>query len=93
MRLMGEQFVLGQTIAEALANSRKAEARGFRHSYDMLGEAALTAADAEHYLHAYEQAIHAIGTAARPGGSTTAPASPSSSPPCIRATPAPSASA
>ena len=68
MRLMGEQFVLGQTIAEALANSRKAEARGFRHSYDMLGEAALTAADAENYLHAYAQAIHAIGTAARHRG-------------------------
>ncbi len=68
MRLMGEQFVLGQTIAEALANSRKAEAKGFRHSYDMLGEAALTAADAEHYLHAYEQAIHAIGKSARHRG-------------------------
>ena len=68
MRLMGEQFVLGQNIAEALANSRKADAKGFRHSYDMLGEAALTAADAEHYLHAYEQAIHAIGTAARHRG-------------------------
>lgn len=51
MRLMGEQFVLGQTIGEALANSRKSEAKGFRHSYDMLGEAALTAADAERYLH------------------------------------------
>ena len=45
MRLMGEQFVLGQTIAEALANSRRLEARGFRYSYDMLGEAALTEAD------------------------------------------------
>ncbi|MGP8025442.1 MAG: trifunctional transcriptional regulator/proline dehydrogenase/L-glutamate gamma-semialdehyde dehydrogenase [Acidocella sp.] len=68
MRLMGEQFVLGQNIAEALASSRKAEARGFRHSYDMLGEAALTAVDAEHYLHAYEEAIHAIGTVARHRG-------------------------
>src|SRR5579875_1945117 len=39
MRLMGEQFVTGETISEALANSRKFEARGFRYSYDMLGEA------------------------------------------------------
>ena len=64
MRLMGEQFVCGQTIAEALANSRKLEARGFRYSYDMLGEAATTAADAARYQAAYEQAIHAIGKAA-----------------------------
>lgn len=64
MRLMGEQFVCGQTIAEALANARKWEARGFRYSYDMLGEAAMTAVDAEAYRAAYEQAIHAIGTAA-----------------------------
>ncbi len=64
MRMMGEQFVTGQTIAEALANSRKFEARGFRYSYDMLGEAALTAADAQRYYADYEQAIHAIGQAA-----------------------------
>ncbi len=64
MRLMGEQFVCGQTIAEALANSRKWEARGFRYSYDMLGEAAMTADDAARYFSAYEQSIHAIGKAA-----------------------------
>ncbi|MDA8253893.1 MAG: trifunctional transcriptional regulator/proline dehydrogenase/L-glutamate gamma-semialdehyde dehydrogenase [Rhodospirillales bacterium] len=63
MRLMGEQFVCGQTIAEALASARRFEARGFRYSYDMLGEAAMTAADAQRYLAAYEQAIHAIGAA------------------------------
>ncbi len=68
MRLMGEQFVLGQTIAEALANSRKWEAKGFRHSYDMLGEAALTAHDATRYLRDYEQAIHAIGKSAQRRG-------------------------
>ena len=68
MRLMGEQFVSGQTIADALANSRKWEARGFRYSYDMLGEAALTAEDAARYLRAYTQAIHAIGKAARSRG-------------------------
>ncbi|HQT46745.1 MAG: trifunctional transcriptional regulator/proline dehydrogenase/L-glutamate gamma-semialdehyde dehydrogenase [Acidocella sp. 20-63-7] len=68
MRLMGEQFVVGQSIAEALANSRKWEGKGFRYSYDMLGEAALTAEDAARYLRDYEQAIHAIGKAARRRG-------------------------
>ncbi|MGN6231492.1 MAG: trifunctional transcriptional regulator/proline dehydrogenase/L-glutamate gamma-semialdehyde dehydrogenase, partial [Trinickia sp.] len=64
MRLMGEQFVTGETISEALANSRKFEARGFRYSYDMLGEAATTEEDAQRYYASYEQAIHAIGKAA-----------------------------
>jgi len=64
MRMMGEQFVTGQTIDEALANSRRLEARGFRYSYDMLGEAATTAADAARYFADYERAIHAIGAAA-----------------------------
>ncbi|MEA3120907.1 MAG: RHH-type transcriptional regulator, proline utilization regulon repressor / proline dehydrogenase [Paraburkholderia sp.] len=64
MRLMGEQFVAGETISEALANSRKYEARGFRYSYDMLGEAATTEEDAQRYYASYEQAIHAIGQAA-----------------------------
>ncbi len=68
MRMMGEQFVSGQTIAEALANSRKWEAQGFRYSYDMLGEAATTAADAARYYADYEQAIHAIGRAAAKRG-------------------------
>ena len=63
MRLMGEQFVTGETIAEALANARRREAEGFRYSYDMLGEAALTERDAEAYQGAYEQAIQAIGQA------------------------------
>ncbi len=64
MRLMGEQFVTGETIEEALATARAREAEGFRYSYDMLGEAAMTARDAQAYLAAYEQAIHAIGRAA-----------------------------
>jgi RHH-type proline utilization regulon transcriptional repressor/proline dehydrogenase/delta 1-pyrroline-5-carboxylate dehydrogenase len=64
MRMMGEQFVSGQTISEALANNRKMEAKGFRYSYDMLGEAATTAEDADRYYASYEQAIHAIGKAA-----------------------------
>jgi RHH-type proline utilization regulon transcriptional repressor/proline dehydrogenase/delta 1-pyrroline-5-carboxylate dehydrogenase len=63
MRLMGEQFVTGETIEQALSNARAREAQGFRYSYDMLGEAAMTAADAARYLDAYEQVIHAIGRA------------------------------
>jgi RHH-type proline utilization regulon transcriptional repressor/proline dehydrogenase/delta 1-pyrroline-5-carboxylate dehydrogenase len=61
MRLMGEQFVTGETIAEALRRARQREAEGFRYSYDMLGEAALTADDAARYLASYEAAIRAIG--------------------------------
>ncbi|HMN21040.1 MAG TPA: trifunctional transcriptional regulator/proline dehydrogenase/L-glutamate gamma-semialdehyde dehydrogenase [Ottowia sp.] len=68
MKLMGEQFVTGQNIAEALANSRTHEKQGFRYSYDMLGEAAVTDADAQRYLQAYEQAIHAIGAASNGRG-------------------------
>lgn len=63
MRLMGEQFVTGETIAEALRNARDREAAGYRYSYDMLGEAALTSADAARYFADYAQAIHAIGAA------------------------------
>ena len=68
MRLMGEQFVAGQTIDEALSNGRALEDKGFRHSYDMLGEAAVTAAQAYHYMQAYRGAVHAIGRAARRRG-------------------------
>jgi len=63
MRMMGEQFVTGETIAEALENARPREQEGFRYSFDMLGEAALTASDAHRYLSDYEAAIHAIGNA------------------------------
>ncbi|MDX2203422.1 MAG: trifunctional transcriptional regulator/proline dehydrogenase/L-glutamate gamma-semialdehyde dehydrogenase [Hyphomicrobiaceae bacterium] len=73
MRLMGQQFVLGQSIEEALAASAPMQARGFRYSYDMLGEAAMTAADAERYLAAYETAIDAIGQAAGGAGIVAGP--------------------
>ncbi|MGV1830228.1 trifunctional transcriptional regulator/proline dehydrogenase/L-glutamate gamma-semialdehyde dehydrogenase [Agrobacterium vitis] len=63
MRMMGEQFVTGETIEEALKRARPLEARGFRYSYDMLGEAATTAGDAARYFRDYQQAIHAIGKA------------------------------
>ena len=63
MRMLGKQFVTGETIEEALANGREREARGYRFSYDMLGEAAMTEADAQRYLQDYVTAIHAIGKA------------------------------
>jgi RHH-type transcriptional regulator, proline utilization regulon repressor / proline dehydrogenase / delta 1-pyrroline-5-carboxylate dehydrogenase len=61
MRMMGEQFVVGETIDEALRRARRMEAKGFCYSYDMLGEGAMTAADAERYYADYETAIHAVG--------------------------------
>lgn len=64
MRMMGERFVTGETIGKALENARTWEAKGFHYSYDMLGEAATTAADADRYYGNYEDAIHAIGNAA-----------------------------
>lgn len=63
MRMMGEQFVTGETIDEALSNAERLEEQGFRYSYDMLGEAALTDHDAERYYNDYTNAIHAIGKA------------------------------
>ena len=68
MRMMGEQFVTGETIDEALRRSRAMEQKGFRYSYDMLGEAALTSEDAARYYQSYEQAIHAIGKASNGRG-------------------------
>ena len=63
MRLMAEQFVMGRTIAEALSRSRSGGNARFRHSFDMLGESALTAADAARYHASYADAIAAIGLA------------------------------
>lgn len=68
MRMMGEQFVTGETIGEALSRAKAMEARGFTYSYDMLGEAAATAADAARYHADYERAIHAIGQASEGRG-------------------------
>lgn len=65
MRIMSKQFVMGRTIKEALKRAKKKEAQGYRYSYDMLGEAALTHADAERYFRAYSDAIDAIGTEAQ----------------------------
>jgi RHH-type proline utilization regulon transcriptional repressor/proline dehydrogenase/delta 1-pyrroline-5-carboxylate dehydrogenase len=61
MRIMGHQFVMGRTIDEALSRSRKGDNANYRYSFDMLGEGALTTADALRYQQAYRDAIHAIG--------------------------------
>jgi RHH-type transcriptional regulator, proline utilization regulon repressor / proline dehydrogenase / delta 1-pyrroline-5-carboxylate dehydrogenase len=68
MRMLGEQFVTGKDIDEALVRAEAAEKRGYRYSFDMLGEAAMTAADARRYQHAYETAIRAIGRGAKGRG-------------------------
>lgn len=65
MRIMGHQFVMGRTIDEALARSLEGPAAQYRYSFDMLGEAALTTADAERYTAAYRAAITAVGKVAR----------------------------
>jgi len=65
VRIMGEQFVLGRTIGQAL---RRSAAEGFVCSFDMLGEGARTLADADAYEAAYAQAIAAVGAQGRNGG-------------------------
>ncbi len=61
MKLMGKQFVLGRSIGEALKNGRACREQGYTYSFDMLGEAALTAADAEKYMADYRKAIDTVG--------------------------------
>lgn len=61
MRLMGQVFVMGRTIDEAIKRMDAAENKGFTASFDMLGEAARTRADAERYFEAYQQAVAAVG--------------------------------
>ncbi len=64
MRLMGSHFVLGETIESALARAEPHSAGAPRYSFDMLGEGARTAADAERYFNSYLSAIEAIGRTA-----------------------------
>ncbi|NIY78428.1 bifunctional proline dehydrogenase/L-glutamate gamma-semialdehyde dehydrogenase PutA [Celeribacter sp. HF31] len=60
MKEMGQQFVLGQTIEAAMTRAKGQEAKGYTYSYDMLGEAAMTQADADAYAKAYSDAMRAI---------------------------------
>ena len=65
MRLMGQVFVMGRTIDEALARAADKDNRGFTASFDMLGEAARTAEDGERYFASYMNAIRAVGSDAK----------------------------
>ena len=73
MKILGRQFVFGRTIDEALKRAAPERARGITHSFDMLGEAAMTFADAEKYRLSYESALARLareagaGVAASPG--------------------------
>ncbi|MGV7215962.1 bifunctional proline dehydrogenase/L-glutamate gamma-semialdehyde dehydrogenase PutA [Bradyrhizobium sp. UFLA05-112] len=64
MRLMGNHFVLGETIEQALERARPRSGEQPRYSFDMLGEGARTASDAKRYFDAYASAIETIGKAA-----------------------------
>lgn len=72
MRIMGHQFVMGRTIEEALDRSARDDNKLYRHSFDMLGEAALTTPDALRYLAAYHDAIQKIGSHASRGSAIEA---------------------
>ncbi|MEQ1652320.1 MAG: bifunctional proline dehydrogenase/L-glutamate gamma-semialdehyde dehydrogenase PutA [Hyphomicrobium sp.] len=74
VKLLGDQFVLGATIESALLRSKAYEAKGYRFSYDMLGEAARSEHDAERYFQRYMAAIDAVGNAAGPLNATNADA-------------------
>ena len=67
MRIMAEQFVVGETIEAALEAAPAREADGYRFTYDMLGEAARTAADADRYAARYAEAVDAVARTAAPG--------------------------
>lgn len=73
MRIMGHQFVMGRNIGEALGRSRHGANARERYSFDMLGEGALTSADAQRYFEAYCAAIDAIGDGAKHSDVTAAP--------------------
>lgn len=64
MRVMGNHFVLGQTIEEALKRARSGSGKLYRYSFDMLGEGARTQGDADRYYASYADAIDAIGRSA-----------------------------
>ncbi len=64
MGVMGNYFVMGETIQQAQDRAGRGYSKGYRYSFDMLGEAARTAPDAEYYFEDYKKAIEAIGKAA-----------------------------
>jgi RHH-type transcriptional regulator, proline utilization regulon repressor / proline dehydrogenase / delta 1-pyrroline-5-carboxylate dehydrogenase len=68
IRSLSDQFIFGHSIQAALARAGRGAGRAYRYSFDMLGEAALTAYDAQRYFLAYRQAIQAVGAAYRGQG-------------------------
>ncbi|MFV0368926.1 MAG: bifunctional proline dehydrogenase/L-glutamate gamma-semialdehyde dehydrogenase PutA [Hyphomicrobiaceae bacterium] len=66
VKLLGDQFVIGPDIKTALKRARALETKGYRFSYDMLGEAARSDAEAKRYMERYLGAIEEIGKAAEP---------------------------
>lgn len=73
MGIMGNQFVMGRTIDEAVKRAVEKEEKGYTYSYDMLGEGARTMKDADRYFNSYVQAIDAIGKAAAGRGPMKSP--------------------
>ncbi len=73
MKIMGKQFVMGETIEDATERALEKEQKGYVYSYDMLGEGARTMADAQRYFQAYVDAIHVIGKAGRNRGPIKSP--------------------
>ncbi len=73
MKIMGTQFVMGHTIKGAIDRAVDTETKGYTYSYDMLGEAARTMADADRYFNSYMTAIDAIGKAANGKGPQKSP--------------------
>ncbi len=73
MKVMGRQFVMGETIEDAVKRAEEKEQQGYVYSYDMLGEGARTGRDAKRYFDAYEKAIEVIGKAAGGKGPKRSP--------------------
>lgn len=73
MRVMGKQFVMGESIEDTCKRAVEKEQQGYVYSYDMLGEGARTQHDADRYFHSYEHAVHVIGKAAQGKGPIKSP--------------------
>ena len=73
MKIMGQQFVMGENIEDATERAQKKETKGYVYSYDMLGEGARNMEDAQKYYKAYVDAIHVIGDKAKGRGPRTSP--------------------
>jgi len=67
MKILGKQFVFGRTIDEAMKRAAPERRQGLSHSFDMLGEAARTHADAARYAKAYASALDRIAKEAKDG--------------------------